>query len=430
MTDIKLLHAADIHLGRPFSGLERTSPYVADLFRHAAYTAWQRIVESAIALRVDAVMLAGDIFDSSNPSVRARVVFREGINRLYEESIPVFLAAGNHDPLPTYSDSLKNLPGLLLFGPEPEGGSVTSREITEGVMVFGAGFAKAAVRENLARKFRRDPGIDFAVGVLHTNVSSISGHQDYAPCTPEDLLATGMDVWCLGHVHSHSILRDYPLIVYPGTSQGARVEETGPRGCCLVTIKDVNEVSAEFVPVGPVRWESLDLNMSEVSDIEETITLAESACEGLCPHEESVDAVVVNITLCGRPETPVSFTQDDVLVLAEQLERLPVPVFLGSLRNLTGTALDVRTLESEEGFLGDFIRLCKHTAQDEGALEDVTALVRTELVHRIGTIGGYDTGPGALTCTNRDLSERLLDETEKMVIKLFFEPQGGKGSRG
>jgi DNA repair protein SbcD/Mre11 len=425
MADFKFLHAADVHLGRPFSGLERSSPHLADLFRRAGQVAWERIVETAIARKVDAVTLAGDIFDSSNPSVRARVVFREGIQRLYEEGIPVFLAAGNHDPLSTFSDSLKNLPGLHLFGPEPEKGGDASGEITQGVLTYGAGFPKADTRENLARRFRRDSGSELAIGVLHTNVSGSTGHRNYAPCTLDDLTATGMDVWCLGHVHSAAILRDYPLILYPGASQGARLDESGPRGCYLVTVTGGNEIAAEFLPVAPVRWEALHLEVSSDSGGEELVSLAESACADLCSDDESLEAVVVALNVTGRPRASSDREEDVIPLLAERLERLPVPVFLGPVHDLTCRQVNLESLESEEGFLGDFLRLWRSTAQDKDALRELTAGVRGELLRKIGRSPVGGTALAGMLSSDTMLSESLLDETAELVGELFFDPDRG-----
>ena len=51
-----------------------------------------------------------------NPTVHARVAFKNGVERLYDARIPVYLAVGNHDPLKSFPESLRTLPGLHLFG--------------------------------------------------------------------------------------------------------------------------------------------------------------------------------------------------------------------------------------------------------------------------------------------------------------------------
>ena len=56
-----------------------------------------------------------------------------------------------------------------------------------GAVVYGVSFPRQDVRENLARRFRRDPRDLYAIGLLHANVGVNTGHEPYAPCTLEDL---------------------------------------------------------------------------------------------------------------------------------------------------------------------------------------------------------------------------------------------------
>ena len=120
MAEIKFIHASDIHLGRQFSGLQQSSPLLADLFRRAGYSSWEKLVRTAVERKVDFLVLAGDVFDSQHITVRARVTFIEGAQQLHEAGIPLFMALGNHDPLSSFPDSLRTLPGLRLFGPDPD----------------------------------------------------------------------------------------------------------------------------------------------------------------------------------------------------------------------------------------------------------------------------------------------------------------------
>ena len=215
-----------------------------------------------------------------NPTVRARVAFKNGLERLYDARIPVYLAVGNHDPLKSFPESLRTLPGLNLFGPNPEGMRFTGREQTDGVMIFGAGFEKAVITDNLVRKFRRDPGLDLAIGVVHTNVAGTSGHENYSPCTLDDLRAAGMDIWCLGHVHSSEVLSQDPLILYPGTSQGAHINESGLRGCHLIVAQAGSAAVAEFIPLAPVCWLKVDLDVTECHSAEDLLDEAVALCSG------------------------------------------------------------------------------------------------------------------------------------------------------
>ncbi|MDQ7783687.1 MAG: DNA repair exonuclease [Desulfomonilaceae bacterium] len=426
MGELRFVHAADLHLGRLFSGLERTTPELGRIFRRAHSESWERIVREAVARKVDFVTLAGDVFDASNPGVRARVDYRDGVNRLHEAGIPVFVVLGNHDPLATFPESLRNLSGQHLFGTEPEGIRPSSVEYTDGVMVFGVSFPKTVVRDNLVNKFRRDPGLDLAIGLVHANVSGMGGHRNYAPCTMDDLRAAGMDVWCLGHVHSRTVLSRNPLVLYPGASQGAHINEPGPHGCDLVTVNHGGMIGTEFLPVAPVRWESVHVDVTGFKSVEDVMDAVEAGSSNLADRDESVRAIVVRFNLVGRgaPEVMRELENRDELsdILSDRLSVLPVPVFPESVRDMTLPWIDLESAMDEDGFLADFLKLCSETADDPVALQHLIEQVQRELLTKVS--------PGYLS---QDLKLRaaaesdcvwrnLLDHARNLTVKAFTDP--------
>ncbi len=427
MGPLRFIHAADLHLGRQFSGLQRTSPDLGQIFRRAHYEAWERIVSAAVDRKVDFVTLAGDIFDSSNPDVRARVAYRDGVGRLHEAGIPVCAVLGNHDPLATFPESLRNLPGQYLFGTEPEGIRPTSVEHCDGVMIFGASFPKTAVRENLVSRFRRDRGLDLAIGLVHANVSGMGGHRNYAPCTMDDLRASGMDIWCLGHVHARMILSHNPLILYPGASQGAQINETGPHGCDLVSINHGGVAETKFLPVAPVSWESIDVDITGFKAPEELLDAVDRESARFADRDESVQAIVARINLTGRgaPEVArmLENSEDLLDMLSDRLSAFPLPVFPESIRDLTSPWLDPESIMEGDGFLADFLRLCSETATDPAALEHLVGQVQQELLTKVSSrylrsdlkIRG---GTGA-DC----VWVSLLSNASTLVTKTFADPK-------
>ena len=62
------IHAADLHLGSPLKGIGEKDPFLADTLRRAVACAFDRMIDRAIDLEVDFVLIAGDIFDSEEPS--------------------------------------------------------------------------------------------------------------------------------------------------------------------------------------------------------------------------------------------------------------------------------------------------------------------------------------------------------------------------
>src|SRR3954469_8939046 len=85
---MRFLHTSDWHLGR--------SLHRADL-RDAQAAFLDHLVETARAERVDAVLVAGDVYDRAVPSVDAVELCEQALVRLRETGARVVLISGNHD---------------------------------------------------------------------------------------------------------------------------------------------------------------------------------------------------------------------------------------------------------------------------------------------------------------------------------------------
>ncbi|PTA67886.1 metallophosphoesterase family protein [Deinococcus arcticus] len=97
---MRVLHTADFHAGRSLRGFDRT-PEV-----HEALT---EIAALARTERADAVLVAGDLFDTANPSADAEHAVFDFFLRLRDAGIPSVVIAGNHDS----AARLQSVTGLL-----------------------------------------------------------------------------------------------------------------------------------------------------------------------------------------------------------------------------------------------------------------------------------------------------------------------------
>jgi DNA repair protein SbcD/Mre11 len=86
---LRILHTADWHLGRTLEGRSRLREQEQFL---------DELVSIVEEEKIDAVLMAGDVFDSVNPPAAAEQLFYEGIARLSNGGRrPVVVIAGNHD---------------------------------------------------------------------------------------------------------------------------------------------------------------------------------------------------------------------------------------------------------------------------------------------------------------------------------------------
>ena len=87
---MKILATGDWHLGNCFHGFDRME-------EHAHYLDW--LLDCVQREEADVLLIAGDVFDSSNPSAAAQELYYSFLNRLNERfpALQTVIIAGNHD---------------------------------------------------------------------------------------------------------------------------------------------------------------------------------------------------------------------------------------------------------------------------------------------------------------------------------------------
>ena len=116
------IHAADLHLGAPFKGLRTIAPEWSEVLLQAIPESFRKVISTALAEKVDFVVIAGDVFDNSHPSYADFSLFVKGLKQLNEAGIPVYFVTGNHDPYLSWDNSFASLPpnAHLLGATKPE----------------------------------------------------------------------------------------------------------------------------------------------------------------------------------------------------------------------------------------------------------------------------------------------------------------------
>ncbi len=253
------VHAADLHVASPFRGLGRAPPRVTEALEGSTFATFAALVDLCLQRQVDFLLVAGDVYDAADRSLRAQLVVRDGLARLAAAGIESFVVHGNHDPLDGGLTALAWPAAVHIFGAGLE--SVTAHARGEPVAtVSGASFPTRKVTSNLAAHFRALGSELFHIGLLHCNVGADTGHEAYAPCELADLTRAAVDYWALGHVHRRRVLHRAPWVVYPGNPQGRGFHECGERGCQVVRVDDRGAVELEAVPLDAVRLAEVEVD--------------------------------------------------------------------------------------------------------------------------------------------------------------------------
>lgn len=232
---MKLLHTADWHAGRSLKGADRT-PEVRD--------ALLEIADVAKTEAVDAVLVAGDVFDKRNPPAHAEAAVYDFFLSLAEQDIPSIVIAGNHDS-PSQLDALSGLlsrVGARVLGDvrvAKNGGAFSLNLAGDTLNVAALPFISERRLVRMADLLDADPGqwrrryqegmkklvqnlsqnfAPDAVNLLmmHTTMEGATlAHSEYQfYCTEDytvmtDIIPDMCNYVALGHIHKPQPIKDY-----------------------------------------------------------------------------------------------------------------------------------------------------------------------------------------------------------------------------
>jgi len=273
---MRIIHTADWHLGRRFRGIDRT-PEIA--------IALQELLNQAKALDVDAVLIAGDIFDVPNPTAYAERIAYQFFCELQAMGIPAIAIAGNHDSASRIDSiaQLLSLAGVRALGKirrSADGGTIhlntKSGKLCVGAMPFAseqrlldanslwqsdAGERRKNYREmvadllqNLTSDFR-DNTVNILMGHMSIDGARLA-KSEVAYYTREKYLLSSQTLppeaqyIALGHIHIHQrIAKNSPAYYSGSLIQLDFGEAEQEKGFCLIEVEPGSPARVEFKPV-------------------------------------------------------------------------------------------------------------------------------------------------------------------------------------
>lgn len=260
---MKFIHFADAHLDSPFRGLSFLPSKEFNHIYQAADQSLKRIVDLALAEKVDLVLIAGDTFDSSQPSPRAQLFFAEQVKRLTDAQIQVVMIFGNHDHMKQEDLLVSPSPYFKLLGNNETVEQATfTTDAGFNYDVIGFSYLNNHITEDKIPEFPAK-GKNYTFGLMHAQEKSATASQNvYAPFTVDELQNLNYDYFALGHIHARNNLSSTPWIVYPGNIQGRHINEMGAKGCYLGEIdENSGKTTIDFKETGPILWQGTKINL-------------------------------------------------------------------------------------------------------------------------------------------------------------------------
>lgn len=370
------VHAADLHLGASFCGLITSSDVIGSQLVEAVSESYRRIIDICTTRSVDFLILAGDSFNRDEIPYRVQRIFFDGLLRLKDAGIEVYLAMGNHDPMTSWGRRLMLLPdNVHVFDSRNATYYLYRKEGAPLVGLAGRSYETSRESGDLTDGLTRTELVQqvgetpFTIGVLHTGMADVN----YAPCTKETLEAADFDYWALGHLHKREIFPEIPAVM-PGSPQGLDINENSEHGCYVVTLEEQRRPQVRFVKTDVIAWERPSVHVTGTEAPNELLDLLVTCGEDLLKKHGT--SVCVRFRLMGRSSLyNLLKDEQDVRDLCDRVaERCSVGglwLRVDDIESMVAPKLDYAVLEREGLFPGVVLEQARNMAGDTETVESL-----------------------------------------------------------
>jgi DNA repair exonuclease SbcCD nuclease subunit len=279
---LRLLHFADLHLDRAFAGQSYSGCDGAQR-RTLLRSALEEMVDLALEGNADAVTIAGDLFENEHVTPDTAAFIARQLGRL---SCPVVLASGNHDhSSPTSPYITATWPPNVTLALEPK---PTRVQVAE-VVIWAAGYGGREMDPAVLHSFDvpRGDGRTHLLVIHGVDLSSLGADLNWGGLglRAEEVRAAGFDHALLGHIHQGAM---GDLMSWPGSPVALDAAEApGKHGLLWVEV-EAGIVRVEAVPANVVSYQTISVDVSEVSDSTELEGVMRQALEPI----SAADALV------------------------------------------------------------------------------------------------------------------------------------------
>lgn len=347
---MKILHTADVHLDRCFTGTGMPAR-MGNIRRQSLRDVFSDTIQRAADWPADILLIAGDLFEHDRVTRDTLAFLMAQFNRI--PNTQVFIAPGNHDPCLPNSPYITEIwpPNVHIFSrPEWE-----SRVACKGaVTVHGFGFDAAHITRNpfgqlWIEEARQD---QLHIAVAHGSEKSHQppDKEDYAPFLAQDVAVPGLDYLALGHFHGlQEIEGDFGTrIFYPGSPEGLSFKEKGLHHFLEIELED-GKLSVNPVPSSRIIYIDETLFCDEFNSSQEVIETIRALAQSLEARvigritlTGACDAVIKNEMGLIHDATAIEF---DYLELSDQTA--PIEDYDELAQEDTSIGLFVSTLNRE-----------------------------------------------------------------------------------
>ena len=252
---MKIIHAADIHLGSKLDS--KFSKTISDQRKVEVRNTFKRLVEYANSNSISLIMLSGDIFDSNTPVKKDKDFFYNVIKN--NPNITFLYLKGNHDVSNTNVETYDNLKVFSSSWQSYKFNNIVISAIELDDSNMSSFYSTLTLNEN-----------NVNIVMLHGQIGSSNKDINLLKLRNKNI-----DYLALGHIHSYSTgkIDDRAIYVYSGCLEPRGFDELNEKGFVEIEIID-NKLTHKFVSFSQrvIKEEQVDISlMDEAYDISEKI---------------------------------------------------------------------------------------------------------------------------------------------------------------
>ena len=246
---IRFIHAADLHLEQPMSGIGPVPDALKASLIDAPFAAAARVFETARLERVDFVVLSGDIVHPVMAGPGGLCFLVDQLEELAALQIPVYWGGGRVDRFHQWPKAAV-LPEKVFRS--------ASRDVRTHPFYRGGEVAALIQLSGYQGRGALDGSL-FSCGEQGPPVIAVG----YGDLKPSKSTTQAVHYWALGGRHQRSTEElGNSILHYPGTPQGRSPAETGVHGCSLVEIDSRCRIETQLVECDGVQWIRRELRLT------------------------------------------------------------------------------------------------------------------------------------------------------------------------
>jgi exonuclease SbcD len=249
----RFIHASDVHLERPLSGVTEVPDALREAFLEAPYLAAERVFECALAEQVDFVVLAGDVLQAEVTGPRGPLFLVSQFERLRHRGIRVYWAGGKVDPPEAWPAAIR-LPDNVHLFPHGRFEELLHHRGGEPVArLLGTSTLRSC--DVRAGEFNATSSSLYTIAVAHGNADRELLTDLAVSMQPPASIQPTVQYWALGGRHGRHSPSEAPYLAhYPGTPQGRNPTEVGAHGCTLVEVDEDGAAHLRALASDVLRW--------------------------------------------------------------------------------------------------------------------------------------------------------------------------------